>query len=248
MKDYYAVLGVSKNAGADEIKAAFRKLAFRYHPDRNPGNEKESEIKFKEINEAFAVLGDVERRRQYDVSGQGMGSPFGSFSQQDIFRTSFSNQADFADLAAMFKQAGLRFDEEFLNRVFFNGQHVVFGSYTSHGDGREGNARRNAQPAAVAVGSGILGKIAGFVLKKLFGIQVVPPVKNLDVQTEIRLKSKDIKTDIEKAVRVRRDGKTRTLMVKVPAGISSGTRLRLRGMGKQQDGRQGDLYVTVRVF
>ncbi|RLB76372.1 MAG: J domain-containing protein [Deltaproteobacteria bacterium] len=82
-KDYYKILGVSKNASAEEIKKAYRKLALKYHPDRNKGN-KEAEAKFKEINEAYAVLSDPEKRKQYDAFGaEGFHS---RFSQEDIFR------------------------------------------------------------------------------------------------------------------------------------------------------------------
>jgi curved DNA-binding protein len=82
-RDYYDVLGVSKNAGDDEIKKAYRKLAMKYHPDRNP-NKKEAEERFKEINEAYAVLGDKEKRKQYDTFGaEGFRQ---RFTQEDIFR------------------------------------------------------------------------------------------------------------------------------------------------------------------
>ena len=66
MNDYYEILGVGENADADEVKSAFRKLAFEHHPDRNPGNEKQAEEKFKKINEAYSVLCDERRRREYD--------------------------------------------------------------------------------------------------------------------------------------------------------------------------------------
>jgi len=82
-KDYYKILGVSKDASPEEIKRAYRKLALKYHPDRNKGN-KAAEAKFKEINEAYAVLSDPEKRRQYDTFGaEGFHS---RFSQEDIFR------------------------------------------------------------------------------------------------------------------------------------------------------------------
>ena len=68
-KDYYQILGVAKNASDTEIKKAYRKLAMQYHPDRNPSNEKWANAKFKEINEAYAVLGDPQKRRQYDHYG-----------------------------------------------------------------------------------------------------------------------------------------------------------------------------------
>ena len=82
-KDYYHVLGVAKNASDEEIKKAYRKLAMKYHPDRNP-NKKEAEERFKEINEAYAVLSDKEKRKQYDTFGaEGFHQ---RFTQEDIFR------------------------------------------------------------------------------------------------------------------------------------------------------------------
>src|ERR1035437_645563 len=81
--EYYKILGVDKSASADEIKKAFRKLAVKYHPDRNP-NDKSAEDKFKDINEAYAVLSDPEKKQQYDTFGS---SGFHKqYSQEDIFR------------------------------------------------------------------------------------------------------------------------------------------------------------------
>jgi DnaJ-class molecular chaperone len=68
-KDYYQILGVAKNATEEQIKKVYRKLAVKYHPDRNPGNEKWGNEKFKKVNEAFSVLSDPEKRRQYDQFG-----------------------------------------------------------------------------------------------------------------------------------------------------------------------------------
>jgi len=68
-KDYYRILGVLRKASAQEIKKAYRKLAMQYHPDRNPGKEKQANEKFKEINEAYGVLGDPKKKKQYDQFG-----------------------------------------------------------------------------------------------------------------------------------------------------------------------------------
>ena len=95
MKDYYQILGVPENASQEDIKNAFRKLAFKYHPDKNPGNEKQAEEKFKEINEAYSILGDAGKRRQYDFAKKSgfdctVYPGFGN-AQSDIFRDAFSN-------------------------------------------------------------------------------------------------------------------------------------------------------------
>ena len=82
-KDYYKILGVDKKASSEEIKKKYRKLALQYHPDRNKGNN-EAENKFKQISEAYAVLGDAEKRKQYDTFGSNRFHQ--RFSQDDIFR------------------------------------------------------------------------------------------------------------------------------------------------------------------
>ena len=84
-EDYYQVLGVDKKASADEIKKAYRKLAVKWHPDKNPTNKKASEEKFKKISEAYAVLSDPEKRQQYDTFGSA-DQYRQQYSQEDIFR------------------------------------------------------------------------------------------------------------------------------------------------------------------
>ena len=95
-RDYYAVLGVSKDSSPDEIKKSYRKLALQYHPDRNPGS-KEAEEKFKEAAEAYAVLSDTDKRAQYDQFGHSLGGR--GFQGFDGFQDSFQSFGDvFGDL------------------------------------------------------------------------------------------------------------------------------------------------------
>ncbi|KAG6580365.1 DnaJ like subfamily B member 6 [Phytophthora cinnamomi] len=97
--DYYETLGIQKTATEDEIKRAYRKLAIRYHPDKNLDNKEEAEVKFKEIGEAYSVLSDADKRRQYDRFGKAGGQ-----DAEEIFRTFFGGQDPFS----MFFQEGMR--------------------------------------------------------------------------------------------------------------------------------------------
>ncbi len=105
-REYYEILGVGRDAGADEIKKAYRKLAVKYHPDKNPDN-KAAEDKFKEINEAYAVLGDKDKRRKYDMYGHAGFQQ--QYSQEDIFRN--------FDVGDMFKDFGFG-NEDIFSEIF----------------------------------------------------------------------------------------------------------------------------------
>jgi curved DNA-binding protein len=106
-KDYYNILGVNPNASDAEIRRTFRRLALKYHPDRCSG-DLESEERFKEINEAYAVLGDRDKRREYDHFGPNRFSR--RYREDDLFRA--------FDFEAIFGEFGLRFDEDFAGRFF----------------------------------------------------------------------------------------------------------------------------------
>lgn len=109
MKDYYKILGVDKNSTQDEIKKAFRKKAVETHPDKHGGDDKE----FKEINEAYQVLGDEKKRKQYDMGGQNINSDFGGgfgFNIHDIF-SNFGSGAGFDPFDMFFRQGGSGYNE-----------------------------------------------------------------------------------------------------------------------------------------
>ena len=95
--DYYKILGVKKDTIDGEIKKAYRKLSLKWHPDKNPNNREEAEEKFKKINEAFSVLSDKNKRRQYD-RGEDFSFDYGSFNAYDVFKHFFEGIGPFSDL------------------------------------------------------------------------------------------------------------------------------------------------------
>ena len=128
--DYYKTLGVDKQATADEIKKAFRKLAVKYHPDRNQG-DKAAEERFKEINEAYAVLSDPQKKQQYDTFGS---SGFHQqYSQEDIFRN--------FDFGGTFRDMGMGGGEDIFSRLFGGGFGGGFGKGAGRGGFRAGAQR-----------------------------------------------------------------------------------------------------------
>jgi curved DNA-binding protein CbpA len=283
VKDYYRILGVSEDATEEDIKNAFRKLAFKYHPDKNPGNEKQAEEKFKEINEAYSILGDAGKRRQYyfaKKSGDaGTGYPGFGYSQSDIFRDAFSNPETIDELNRMFGQAGLRFDQEFLNRTFFSGSGVVFTFYSGPGGTRQtvhryGNGTGNIEENLSGTINGNVDRqlngnennippeyfnstfpgrklgfferleirmvkwFTGFTLRMLFGVRVP-----LDIRQNFKLSAVEASSGGEKTVTLKTGLGKKKLAVNIPAGVKTGSSVRLRGLGKNG----GDLYLDVKV-
>ena len=251
MKDYYQILGIPENASEQEIKKAFRKLAFKHHPDTNPGNERQAEERFKEINEAYAVLGDKGKRQQYDLArkGQFAGTGYGGYrySQQDIFRDAFSNQATIDELARMFAQAGLRFDPEFLNRVFFTGGGSSFQFYA--GSSRSGQRVATYKPNWLERQLlKVINKTGRFVFRKLLGIDFAPlNRRDLDLHSKLELSPDEAGGGGEKELSYKRGKRRKKLMVKIPPGVRSGTRIRLKSMGLTDNKKAGDLYLHIKI-
>jgi molecular chaperone DnaJ len=247
-RDYYEVLAVAKTAGEKEIKAAYRKLAVQYHPDRNPGDH-EAEEKFKEAAEAYAVLSDADKRARYDRFGhQGVGGAAGGGIDPTIF-------ADFSDiLGDLFgfgdafgrrrggpaRGADLRYDLTLtFNEAVFGTETTLRlprleGCDTCKGTGSASGAQPT--PCRTCNGQGQVRYSQGF-----FTVARTCPQCN----GEGRTVSDPCKTCRGQG-RVERE---RSLKVQIPPGVDTGARLRLSGEGEQgrAGGPAGDLYVVIRV-
>jgi DnaJ-class molecular chaperone len=223
-KDYYEILGVTRNATAEQIKKAYRKLAMQYHPDRNQGKEQWANEKFKEINEAYGVLGDPQKRKQYDQFGT-------AGNLGDIFGSTYT-RSTFEDLMKDYSGAGLGFD--FLDDIFgqmFKGQGVSFKVFSS-GVGPGGMKFQQTS-----------GLNLDDFLRQAQRPQKTQPHKQKGVHYEIVISSDQAAQGLEKDL-VRKGKKLR---VKIPAGIKSGTKIRLRNARQVTDGTSGDIVINVRV-
>lgn len=217
--DYYRILGLSHNASADEIKKAYRKLAMQYHPDRNLGKEEWATDKLKEINEAFGVLGDSNKRRQYDGLGEAIHP--GDFSSSRAADTTLE------ELLNDFDGGGLGFG--FPDNVF--GDDLGATGFNSWAFRRRFAGRGNRKPQTQE----------DVYLEDLFEQAQSPRVFSLDY--EIVLSKEQAFNGVEKEL-VR---KGKRLDVRIPAGIKTGTRIRLRNALETTDGQPGDIVITIRV-
>jgi len=251
-KDYYEILGVNGNSTQQEIKEAYRKLAFQYHPDRNKENPSAVE-KMKEINEAYAVLSDSRKRKDYDSLREQYGS-YGydqfkqSYSEEDIFRGSDINQI-FEEMGKAFGFRG--FDEVFREsygqgyRTFEFRRPGVFGrGFIFFGPGL-GRSSRQEIPVSSEIFPGVAGKFVRYLLKKTFGIREA--VRGKDLEDVIYL---DLRQALEGAKgKYLHRKRSKELIVTVPSGMKEGQKIRLKGMGEpgKDGGEPGDLYLNVRI-
>jgi molecular chaperone DnaJ len=249
-QDYYEVLGVSRQADEEEIKKCYRKLALKYHPDRNPKN-KEAEEKFKVAAEAYEVLHDPQKRRIYDTYGheglQGSGfrgfrgfedifSSFGDVFQDFFFGFGGSSRSQSAsrpgddllyDMGLSFEEAVFGVEREIQIQTFIECDHC-------NGNGAEPGTRETTCP--MCQGSGQVVQSQGFFRISTTcsrchgaGKVLVSPCNHCRGQG--------------------RKQQSKRVEVKVPAGVDTGTRLRLRGEGESgyRGGASGDLYVRLNV-
>jgi curved DNA-binding protein len=220
-KDYYATLGVAKGASEKDIKQAFRKLARKYHPDVNPG-DKTAEAKFKEINEANEVLSDPEKRRKYDE----LGANWRAYEQAGAGGAA---GAPFGGWNVNMGGApgGFRtMSADEMREMFGEGDPFSDFFHTFFGGGmgaEEPGPRRGRGRRAARQGR--------------------------DVEQELELSLEDAFHGTTRRLSIKHDGHSRTVDVRIPAGVSDGSRVRLAGEGELGTGgaKAGDLYLRIRL-
>jgi DnaJ-class molecular chaperone len=225
-KDYYTTLGVSKSASEKEVKQAYRKLARKFHPDVNPG-DKSAESKFKEINEAYEVIGDAEKRKKYDELGAnwkmyeqaeragaaGAGSPFGGGGWNVNMG---GGRGGYRTMTPEEMQELFGDEDPFSDffRTFFGGGEPDMGR-------RAGATRGSrAQPRSR---------------------------EGRDVEHPIDLSIDDAYKGTTRRLSLKHDGQSRTVDVRIPAGVGEGSRVRVSGEGERGNngGKAGDLYLRI---
>ncbi|MBN2034470.1 MAG: DnaJ domain-containing protein [Deltaproteobacteria bacterium] len=244
--DYYKTLGLSEDASEKEIKEAYRRLAFQYHPDRN--QDPESSARMKAFNEAYAVLSNPTKRREYDAVRRQFGPTAhgrfrSTYTENDIFRGSDINRI-FEEMASAF---GLRGFEEIFKEAYGEG-------YRSFEFKRPGFAARgfvftgiprNRRTVQAGKPPLFYEKLSRYFLRKFTGVEL--PERGPDV----------IET-IELTVQEARDGgpypffyrkKSKKIVINVPPRLREGQRIRLAGMGEEGrgGGNPGDLYLRVKI-
>jgi molecular chaperone DnaJ len=249
----YETLGVAKNASADELKKAYRKLARQYHPDRNPGDD-ESEAKFKEVQQAYDVLSDPEKRKQYDTFGSANGRPgagptnvdFGDFDLGDIFGGLFGGAGGRGGRGGRpQQQRGQRgSDVEVEVRISFEDSlkglqttvpvTLELACHTCHGTGAAPGTAPKRCP--VCEGTGVVATSQG-----LFALQ--QPCPNCRGNGTI------VDTPCPTCHGSGRERRTKRYTVRIPAGVKDGTKIKLKGKGEAGWGGApaGDLFVVTRV-
>ncbi|ANE56214.1 MULTISPECIES: molecular chaperone DnaJ [Methylomonas] len=250
-EDFYKLLEVDRNASEAEIKKSYRKMAMKYHPDRNKDNPEEAEKKFKLIKEAYEVLSDSKKRAAYDQFGHAgvdpsMGGGRGGFTGAESFSDIFGDV--FGDIfgggrqqrSSVQRGADLRYNLELTLEEAVGGTEatVKVPVLVACGECNGSGAKKGSSPVTCTTchGHGQVRMQQGF-----FSVQQTCPT--------CRGTGKQIKDPCPKCYGQGRVQETKTLNVKVPAGVDTGDRIRLAGEGEAglNGGPSGDLYVQVQV-
>lgn len=249
-RDFYEILGIAKNASEDEIKKAYRKLAMKYHPDRNP-DSKTAEDKFKEVKEAYEMLSDSDKRDAYDRYGHagvdpnmggggrgghgGFGDAFG-----DIFGDIFGGGGRGRGGPQVYRGADLRYNLEITLEQAANGFDTTIRvpSYDSCESCDGSGAKKGTSPVTCTTCGGH-GQVR--MQQGLFSIQQTCP--------KCHGTGKMIKDPCSPCSGTGRIKRNKTLEVKIPAGIDNGMRIRSSGNGEPgvNGGPHGDLYVEIHI-
>jgi curved DNA-binding protein len=218
-KDYYKILGLNKSASPEDIKKAYRKLAMKYHPDRNKSN-KAAEEKFKEISEAYAVLSDSEKKKQYDMFGaEGFQQ---RYSQDDIF-----SNFDFSNIFKEFGFGNIGGSKRGGGSGIFN--HIFSGASRRYSYGAQSDPYSS-------IFTNFGGRTGAF--------------KGQDVIYELPLHLQDIIKTEQKTISYNLGGINQQIKVKIPAGIADGKKLRVAGKGQPgpEGGPSGNLYIKIKIL
>lgn len=245
--DYYKVLGVAADADAKALKDAYRKLALKHHPDRNKDNP-DAMDRMKEVNEAYAVLADPDKRREYDtLRGQ-----FGSSSAHSRFRQTYSDQdifrgSDIEDiLEEIAKNFGFRGFNDVFRDVHRRGRgHARFSFGTSEFYGNSVHQTRHDPSPVQRIKTSLINRALRHIMEKITGAAI--PERGQDIDDLIKL-----------SPTLARSGgpfayyhleKQKQLVVRIPPGVREGQRIRLGGMGRlgKGGGKPGDLYLRVQI-
>ena len=262
-RDYYRILGVHLEATEDEIRRAYRRLALQWHPDRNPGSS-DAEERFKEISEAYGVLMDRRKRGDYDRVRRGTGPGDFRVNRDDVFRDLFTDpraSAIFEELAREFQRLGLRMERRDFQATLFGGRtvmsgHVVIVSPWTPlvafarlvGAALRGGRAGAPAPSLPETPPQRITRRLGRVARWFFGLPASTAetaVAAEDAVVPLRVTTDEARRGARKQVTLPDGGH---VVVQIPAGVRSGTRLRLRGKGRRRDdGSRGDAYLAVEV-
>jgi DnaJ-class molecular chaperone len=261
-RDYYRILGVHLEATEDEIRRAYRRLALQWHPDRNPGSA-EAEERFKEISEAYAILMDRTKRVGYDRVRRGTGPGDFHVNRDQVFRDLFTDpraSAIFDELARELQRMGLHVDRHDFQTTLFGGRTVMTGSVVVIspwaplialvrlvGAALRGGRAPAPEPLPSTPGQRALRGLER-AARWFFGLPSPAAGTALaaeDVVLPLHVTTAEARRGVKKQVTLPDGG---DVVVQIPAGVRSGTRLRLRGKGRRRgDGSRGDAYLTVEV-
>ena len=257
-RDYYEVLGVKKDASADEIKKAYRKMAMKYHPDRNPG-DKEAEEKFKEVGEAYEVLSDADKKARYDQYGfAGVDPNFGA-GAGGYGGGGFGGFGDFSDLGDIFgdffgggrsrgaQQNAPRRGENVMSRLELTFEEAAFGCEKEVATPRiencpncngTGSADGVIETCSQCRGTGQVRTVQNFMGMQMQSTATCPSCNG---------RGKIIKTPCNTCKGKGKVRRTNRVKVKIPAGVDAGQSVRVRGEGGvgSNGGPNGDLLVEI---